>query len=821
VTAAAPRMSAPENTLAAPRAGAGCAHCGLPVPGGEPNESEPQFCCRACGVAYAVIQDAGLGAYYRQREGAEAAPIGTQSTGRTYAEYDDPTFSERHVSAHEDGARLRLFLSGVHCGACVWLIERLPRVVPGVRSARLDLAHGAVDVVFQPKETSPGAIARALDGLGYAPHVSSAAQRDGELATERALIVRLGVAFALAGNVMLMALALYSGAAADPAYAALFRWGSLLLSVPAVFYSGGVFLRGAVAALRTRTPHMDLPVAIGILAGFTRSAWNTVAGRGEVYFDSIAVLIFLLLVGRFLQLRHHRGASRALESIAALSPPSAHLVEGEGLRDVPVEALFPSALVHVDRDERIPADGIVTQGHSSVDTSFLTGESLPEEIEPGSRVYAGTLNRASAVRLRVEATGAESRLGRLLEAVEKAQARRAPIVLYANRVARYFVLAVLALSAVTLGIWWHVDPSLAVDRAVALLVVTCPCALGMATPLAVSAALKRAAEASIFFKGGEFLEALARPATIAFDKTGTLTEGKLALVSFTGDESLKPLIRAAEAQSSHPIGRALAAAFCDAPVVEAESAREVAGAGVIARVMGHELRIGSAQFVFGDAPSERFRGELERQAALGRPAVAIAVDGEVRAVVGFSDPIRKDARHSLDRLRALGYEIAILSGDQALVVESVARELGRLVEARGAMSPEQKLAWVERARQRGPVVMVGDGVNDAAAMSAADVSIAVHGGAEASILSADAFTTLPGVVKIVDAVVGARRTLRVIRRGIGFSLAYNAVGVALCMAGFISPLVAAVLMPLSSLTVVSSALRARTFAPRRAWRLFP
>jgi Cu2+-exporting ATPase len=821
VSALATRTEIAENALEALPCGAWCAHCGLTVPGGDQGATEPQFCCRACGVAYAVIQDAGLGAYYRERERTDAARVATQSTGRSYAEYDDPAFSERHVSAHEDGARLRLFLSGVHCGACVWLIERLPRVLPGVKSARLDLGRGALEVLFEPKQTSPGAIARALDGLGYAPHVTSAAQRDGEVANERVLIVRLGVAFALAGNVMLMALALYSGAETDPAYAGLFRWGSLLLSVPAVFYSGGVFLRGAVAAIRTRTPHMDLPVAIGILTGFTRSAWNTITGRGEVYFDSIAVLVFLLLVGRFLQLRHHRGASRALESIAALSPVTAHLVDSQGVRDVPVEALRPSTVVHVDRDERIPADGVVTEGHSSVDTSFLTGESLPEDVEPGSRVYAGTLNRAAAVRIRVEAAGAESRLGRLLEAVERAQARRAPIVLYANRVAGYFVLAALALSAVTLGIWWHVDPSLALDRAVALLVVTCPCALGMATPLAVSAALKRAAEASVFFKGGEFLEALARPGIVAFDKTGTLTEGKLSLVSFTGDEGVKPFVRAAEAQSSHPVGRALAVAFSDTPAFEVESVREVAGAGVIARVSGHEVRIGSARLVFGDAPDERFRCELERQASLGRPAVAIAVDGEVRAVAGFSDPVRMDARESLDRLRALGYEVAILSGDQPLVVQSVARELGTLVEARGAMSPEQKLAWVERARQQGSVVMVGDGVNDAAAMSAADVSIAVHGGAEASILSADAFTTLPGVGKVVDAVVGARRTLRVIRRGIAFSLAYNAVGVALCMAGFISPLVAAVLMPLSSLTVVSFALRAKTFAPALARRPRP
>lgn len=787
-----------------------CAHCGLIVPSGEPLAQEAQFCCRACETAYDIIHDAGLEAYYQEREGVSAQ---VRATGRTYADYDDASFRERHVALSPDGAHLRLFVEGVHCSACVWLIERVPRLVPGVTSARLDFAERIVDLVFDPNAVTPSTIARTLDTLGYPPHASSAAQREGEIARERALLMRLGVAFALAGNVMLMALALYSGAAADPTYAALFRWGSLLLAIPSVFYSGGVFLRGGLAAIRTRTPHMDLPVAVGILAGFAQSAWNTITNRGEVYFDTIAVLVFLLLVGRFLTLRHHRGASRALELIAALAPSTAHLVEAEGVRDVPVDALTANAMVRVEPNERVPADGVVVSGNSSVDTSFLTGESLPEDVGPGSRVYAGTLNTAASLRVRVETAGAETRLGRLLESVERAQARRAPIVKLADRVAGHFVVLVLALSALTFGVWWMRDPSLALDHAIALLVVTCPCALGMATPLAVSAALKRAASHGIFFKGGEFLEALARPAVIAFDKTGTLTEGKLALVSFVGDAAVRSLARAAEAHSSHPVGRALAAAWADEAELIAESTEELPGAGMAAVVDGHAVRIGSASFVGEEALGASFRGELERQAALGRPAVAIAIDGVVRAVAGFSDPVRADARDSLDRLRALGYEIAVLSGDQPLVVASVSEQLGPLCEARGGMSPEQKLAWVELARKRGPVIVVGDGVNDAAAMSAADVSLAVHGGAEASLAAADAFTTLPGVGKVVEAVVGARRTLSVIRRGIAFSLAYNAIGVGLCIGGLISPLLAAILMPLSSLTVVSSALRARTFDP--------
>jgi Cu2+-exporting ATPase len=801
-----------------------CTHCGLPVPAGRslgPPDDDTRFCCAACELAYGIIHAAGLDAYYTQRGDALSPTAGARATGRAYSEYDDPAFFARYVAETPGGARLELFLEGIHCSACVWLVERLPRVVSGVSSASVRLGQNAVEVLFDTTRVTPSAIARALDGLGYPPHPSAALQRAGEQRQERALWVRLGVAGALAGNVMLMALALYSGAAGDPTYAALFRWGSLVLTLPAVFFCGSVFLKGGYAALRTRTPHMDLPISIGILAGFARSAFNTLFARGEVYFDSIAVLIFLLLVGRWLQQRHHQRARGTLELIQALAPATARLVEGHERREIPAEAVELGALIEVRAGERVPSDGVVLEGMSSVESSWLTGESLPEDVKPGSRVYAGTQNCAGTLLVRSEVAGHGTRLARLLESVERAQARRAPIVRLADRVAGYFVLAALGLAALTFVLWSFIDPSRALDHAVALLVVTCPCALGMATPLAVSAALKRAARAGIFFKGGEFLEALAVPGIIAFDKTGTLTEGRLALASFVGDRSVGRLASAAESCSAHPIARAWVAAFRGDAPASAEAVHEQPGGGVRAQVEGHDVCVGSGAFVSAHAARSAFDGqaELARQGGLGRPAVAVSVDGELCAVAGFSDPLRSDARSSLEALRAAGYAVAVLSGDQPRVVAAVTAELGNVFEARGGMSPEGKLAWVERARERGPVVMVGDGVNDAAAMSAATVSIAVHGGAEASLAAADVFTTEAGVAKVLEAVTGARRTLAVIRRGMLFSLAYNLVGVALCMAGRISPLAAALLMPLSSLTVVSSALRAKTFAVPRERRL--
>lgn len=813
---AEPSPSRSEPPFSTASADPSCAHCGLPVLERVGDPGAPCFCCRACELAYGIIHGAGLGAYYERRDGSPA-PSSPRASGKSYAEYDDPTFRARYVTSAGADARIELYLQGIHCTACVWLVERLPRVVPGVRSASLELGPSALSVVFDPTSVAPSEIARSLDALGYAPHPSVATRRQAEVRVERALLVRLGVAGALAGNVMLMALALYSGAADDAPYAALLRWASLVLTAPSVFFCGSVFLRGGWAALRTRTPHMDLPISIGILAGFAGSAHHTLFGRGEVYFDSLAVLIFLLLVGRWLQHRHHRAAQGALELIASLAPATARVVDGDTVRDVPAAAVRQGALVEVRADERLPVDGIVVEGRSSIDVAWLTGESLPDEVTPGERVYAGTTNLGSTLVVRVESTGSATRLARLLESVERAQSRRAPIVRLADRIAGVFVLVVLALAAITFAVWSFVDSARALDHAVALLVVTCPCALGMATPLAVSAALKRAARAGIFFKGGEFLEALARPGTIAFDKTGTLTEGRLALASFEGDTTVQALASAAERSSGHPVARAIVAELGRAPELAVESVIEQTGLGVTARVAGHEVRIGSRAHVAGvatvAATGFAWEAALDRAAELGRPAVAIAVDGVVRAVAAFSDPLRSDTIPSLAGLREQGYAIAVLSGDQPRVVETIARELGPVLEARGGLLPEEKQAWIERARSHGPVVMVGDGVNDAAAMASADVAIAVHGGAEASLGASDAFTTMPGVGKVLEAVVGARRTLAVIRRGIWFSLAYNVLGVGLCMAGRISPLLAAVLMPLSSLTVVSSALRARTFDP--------
>ena len=797
------------------RAGVDCAHCGLPVPSERvAADASASFCCTGCASVHAILAAAGLSEGFRQ-QGQRRAPA---QPGRShFQEFDDPAFDALHCKPQADGStRVELVLSGVHCSACVWLVERLARLEPAVQSSRLDLSRGTLELCWFKRQAPLSQVARSLDSLGYRPHaLGSSGATGARLASDRSLLLRLGVAGAAAGNVMLMAFALYSGEFADMTadYAALFRWGSLLIATPTVFWTGSVFFRGAWAALRTRTPHMDLPVSIGILVGYLGGALNTLRGSGEVYFDTLCTLIFLLLIGRYLQSTHQRRSARASELIQALAPTSALLVEGATRRSVLAQGLAAGAHIEILPEERVPADGVVVSGSSSLDTALLTGEALPVQVTVGDRVHAGCINQAASLVVRVEAAGAASRLGRLMQSVEATQRDRAPIVRLADRVAGHFVFAILLIAAFTLLLWLHWDPKHAVDHAVALLVVTCPCALGMATPLSVSSALRRAAELGILFKGGEFIEELAKPGLIVFDKTGTLTEGRLELVHFLGSAETKALLRAAESRSGHPIARAVQRSIPENQLV-CEEVREL-DAGLMARVGSQELLVGALSRVeqtLGGAP-EWVRKEVAEHAALGRTPIVIAVDGVFSAVAAFSDRVREDASAGLQQLRALGFRFQILSGDHQRAVNAIEQQLRMpFLRATGHATPEDKLATVKALRASGErVLMVGDGVNDAAAMAAANVGIAVHGGAEACLATADVFMTSPGLAPLALAAAGARRTVRTIRRGIALSLAYNLVGIGLAASGVLSPLLAAVLMPLSSVTVVSVALRSRTF----------
>ena len=821
MTAAAEALAAKRDTT--------CAHCGLavepitPTPPFAGDDGAPVFCCAGCRAAWTLIHASGLERFYALGDRARppAARAG-EGPAAAYADFDHPAFHVRHVRALADGLReVEFHLEGVHCASCVWLVERLPLVVTGAVSAELDLPRARVRVVFDP--TRPlSAIARALATLGYRPHPYRAAAREARRrAEDRAMLARIGLAGALAGNVMMLAAALYAGwfGHIEPEFERYFRWLSLLLTAPALLGPGRVFFTSALGALRARALHMDVPIALALGAGFVRGAINTWTGTGPIYFDGVATLVFLLLVGRFLQLRAQRAAVDSTELFAALAPRTARLVDDDGtVRDVPSDALLPGMCVEVRHGDAVPADGMVFEGRTSIDASLLSGESRPIDVGPGDAVWAGTIVRGGRVLVRVEQAGEETRVGRLVRAVESGAARRAPIVRAADRLAGVFVAVVLGLAAVTWLVWSRVDPTVAIDHAIAMLIVTCPCALALATPLAVTVAIGRAARSGILIHGGDALERLARPGMIVLDKTGTLTEGQLALVAWSGDARAAAAVVALEREARHPVADAFVAAL--APTVAGTSlARDVdivPGGGVSGTVDGRVVAVGAPAFVVARCGPGSAAGAAPPGAAAaaadGRTPVWVAIDGRLVAAAGFADRVRADAASTLAALRARGFTLRILSGDAADVVAAVGDGLGvGPAERRAEASPEAKRAEIERLELAGPVVMVGDGVNDAAAMARASVGVAVRGGAEASLAAADVFLSRPGLGGLVALVDGSARTMRVIRRAIAVSLVYNLIGAGLTLAGLIDPLVAAILMPASSLTVVLLAWRGRTF----------
>jgi Cu2+-exporting ATPase len=794
-----------------------CSHCTLPVPPGRLREAESdQFCCEGCETVFAVLHDHGLERWYELR-GPEGEGQRARTSGRSYEEFDAESFRTMHCRALAGGLlSAELYLEGVHCPACVWLVERLPFVLDGVTGTRLNLGRSSCRVTWDPSRVEASAIARALDRLGYSPHPWRRSEADALRRKEdRRELLRLAVAGAAAGNVMLLSIALYGGwfSGIETAHANLLRWTGLAASLPAVLWAALPFFRGAARSLLARRLHVDLPVALGIAAGFLGSTLATIRGSGEVYFDSVTALVFLLLVGRFLQRRAQRAAIEASDLLSALAPSTAHLLVDGGCRDVPLESLLPGSLVEVRAGESIPVDGRVEDGASELDCSLLTGESRPTAARVGDPVHAGTVNLSSPLRVRAEKTGEETRVGRLMTTVEDRLRRRAPVVQLADRIAGWFVAVVLMLGALTLGLWLAIEPASALDHAVALLIVTCPCALALATPLAVTAALGRAARAGLLLKGGAALERLATPALVLLDKTGTLTEGRVALVSREGDDDALLLAAALERSSSHPVARAFTDAF-DAGELDATEVQQELGGGISGRVGDREVAAGSPAWIAArvGSLSEPWPERVDAAAREGLTPVLVAIDRSVAALAGLGDPVRPEAAATIRRLREGGAEVGILSGDHPQVVAAVARAVGvDGARAFGSLSPEEKLARVEDAGRRGTVVMVGDGVNDAAALAAASVGVAVSGGAEASLQAADAFLARPGLDGLADLLEGSRRTFWTIRRGVAFSLAYNLLGGALAMAGFIHPLAAALLMPASSLTVVLIAWKSRSF----------
>ena len=804
-----------------------CFHCGQPLP---PDESfrvevdgaERDFCCFGCQSVCQAIYDMGLeGFYQRTPDGQLLAP--PPEPPKEAALYDMDEVQAEFVRDLGELREIHLLVEGIHCAACVWLIENTLGRTDGVAGAEVNLSGKRLHLRWDNRVIHLSDVLKKLAAIGYAAVPYDPEVAEGRLNRQnRALLFRMAFAGFTMMNMMWIAIALYSGAD-EGEYRALFHWVGFGLATPTLFYSGWPFLKGAWINLKTRHLGMDLPIAIGASSTYLYSAYITVtdAAVGEVYWDTVVNFLFIILVGRYLEAISKRHAVASTQRLMDLQPRVATVIRDGEEQVIPIRAVTVGERVLVKPGEKVPVDGVVIAGESSVDESMLSGESAPVTKRVNGEVTAGTVNGDGALTVRAEKLLGETALGRIIALVEQAQASKAPIQCVTDRIVPWFVAATLSLATLTLLYWMGDGFEVALMAAVAVLVVTCPCAFGLATPMAIAVASGAGARNGILVKNGAVLETLAAIDHVVFDKTGTLTEGAARLRYVSGEESPDNWngVAALERLSEHPLARAIVAGaeareFKGRGAVEGFRAKP--GFGVIGTVDGVEVAVGSAAWMeeLGVERNPEFTPREAEWAEKMVTAVHCAVCGREVLLLGISDELRPEAEALIANLRAKGMRLTLLSGDRRAVAEAVAERLGGM-EVIAEVRPEEKDRVIGKLQDAGhQVAMVGDGINDAPALVRADVGIALGSGTDVSIESADIVLMSSELHKVELAAELSRRTLRTVRQNIAISITYNVIMVPLAMAAFVTPLVAAVSMPVSSLLVIGNAARIRRIFSR-------
>ena len=760
----------------------GCAHCRLPVARGR------RFCCPGCEVAFNIIQDLGLGQYYQRTEAPPPRP-----------EAGERRDLDRHIADQPDGTHeLTLAIDGLRCGACVWLIESVLAQEKAVHTGRVNMTTSRLRLRWSGAREDATRLVGLIEALGYRlVPFNAAALVTHQDAAGRVLLRALAVAGFAAGNVMMISIGIWAGQSGflgtiGPATVSLLHWVSALIAMPAIAYAGSPFFASAFAALRQWRSNMDVPISLGVVIVTGMSLAETIAGGAHTYFDSAVTLLFFLLIGRVLDHRA-RGKARATaqqlltlraQDVAVFTPDGSIVRRG-------AEQVAEGDRILVATGERIGVDGIVEQGEAPIDTSLMTGESLPVNVRPGSLVHAGTLNLGAALTIRATATGGSTLLAECVRLIEAAEERRGRFVVLADRVARRYAPAVHLCALLTFLGWYFGAGASAVQSlliASSVLIITCPCALALAVPAAQVIATSRLFRGGMLLKSPTALERLADVDTVVFDKTGTLTEPLLALTGVPDPQALHVAASLA-ACSRHPLTRSLVAAA--GLVAPAEGVEEHPGQGLS---LG-QIRLGSRSFCgIGDAASEG------PELWLVRPRAA-------PERFAFDETPRRDAAETVRRLRAMGLTVKLLSGDWHAQVARIAASVG-IEDWRSGCSPVEKVAAIEALRAgRHHVLMVGDGLNDSPALAAADVSASPASAADVSQTVADLVFQGADLAPVAIALSLARRARRVMRQNLALSIGYNVVMAPLAMAGCITPWLAAAAMSSSSLLVMANSLR--------------
>jgi heavy metal translocating P-type ATPase len=811
---------------------AGCALCGLRLPARpyqavHRNENLP-FCCSGCRQVFLLLAESGLleGDFRTSELYRTSLRLGI--IGRP-----DPAPGPEALPADLEGtSELFLHVDGMWCSSCSWLIEKVIGAEKGVVRTSVLYASDTARITYRPEQTAPAEITAAVERLGY--HASSRdADPDAHVQERRSLLIKMGVALFLLNNIMFFSYVLYIGYFQEVA-AEMKRLVPMILfgmTLPSILWCGFPIHRKAWASIRNAAPTMELLFSIGIVASFSYSVYEMLRGGEHFYFDTAAALVALLLVGKFLELSAKQKASEGIHRLYRMLPRKVRIIAPEGERLVGIEKLQPGDSFVVKAGEKVPADGIVVQGTATVDESLLTGESRPLPKAPGDAVVASSMNVNGHLTVRATVIGDGTVLAGIIRMVEGALTSKSPLERTVDRVTRVFIPAVLLLAASTGGILFMLTGSVeeSLLRAITVLVIACPCVLGMATPLALAVGVGYATRQGILIRDGETFERLARVSDCVFDKTGTITEGRFALLGFRRqgreDREMLRYVGSLELSSSHPIALAIvqACATHGLPLEAADAVEIVDGKGIRGMVGGTKVVVGTEAFLRVEgfcvdrADIELF---LEEKKA-GRTVVCAGVEGKREVLVMvLGDAVKHGALDAVRILRGLGIGVRLLSGDASETTASIAAQAG-IGAHQGNALPAEKIAQIADLQKEGKrVAMVGDGVNDAPALAQADVGIAMGSGTQMAVESAGVTLLRDDLTLVPEAIHLARRTVRTVRQNLLWAFLYNSVGLVLAAAGVLNPLIAAAAMLVSSLSVVINSMRLRQKEGRLGRMLF-
>ena len=797
-----------------------CFHCGLPIPARvnfpvRLNDHSAATCCAGCQAVAQTIIDNGLGEYYqhRQNTAGKVDPLPDEVLQQLKL-YDNDEIQHSFVLNESTETReAALILEGITCSACVWLNERHLSGIKGVLSADINYTSHRARVRWDNTQIKLSQILEAIASIGYRAHPFDAARQEALAQQERkTALLRIYLAGLSMMQVMMYAVPLYVAEAGDMSrdMEGLMRWASLILTLPVVLYSSIPFYQGSWRDLKAGRAGMDVPVALGVLTAFAASTWATITQSGEVYFDSVSMFVFLLLGGRYLEMLARRKAGSAVEKLVKLIPSFAHRLPDYPQDKAPQEAAVAQLQVGdyllVREGEIIPADGIIIEGNTQVDEALLTGEGRPIDKHCGDELIGGALNRANPVVLQISRIGAQSTLSGIVRLLDKAIAEKPHFSQLADRVSAWFVVALLLIAAATAIGWYAHDPQRALWITVSVLVVSCPCALSLAAPAALATATGKLAQLGLLITQGHALETLSRVDCVVFDKTGTLTTGQMQIIDrfYFGDPAHADAIATSlEQQSSHPIAHAFSQIQTKHQPT-AGNIRYSPGSGIEGVCEHTTYRIGNYSHVAELVGTVSCPGCV---APTDATLVYLGREGTWLACYAIADELRPEAPAVIKLLQQQEKQLLLLSGDRRTSVESLARRL-QLPDWQAECTPRQKLEVLADLQQQGKsVLMIGDGINDAPVLAAAQVSIAIGSGSDIARASGDMVLLVESLRPVMSGLDLSRRCMAIIRQNLAWALIYNVIALPLAIAGLVTPWLAGLGMAGSSLLVVANALR--------------